>query len=69
MAKRRRFTPEFKGEVALEALRGETSQIGILSALQCCRPSSSGSSKSENIATLFDASVEQSVQLAQLENG
>ena len=29
MAKRRRFTPEFKGEVVLEALRGETSQAEL----------------------------------------
>ena len=26
MAKRRRFTPEFKAEVVLEALRGESAQ-------------------------------------------
>jgi len=29
MAKRRRFTPEFKAEVVLEALRGETSQAEV----------------------------------------
>ena len=27
MVKRRRFTPEFKAEVVLEALRGEISQV------------------------------------------
>ena len=27
MAKRRRFTPKFKAEVVLEALRGESSQL------------------------------------------
>ena len=29
MAKRRNFTPEFKAEVVLEALRGETSQAEL----------------------------------------
>ena len=29
MAKRRRFTPEFKAEVVLEALRGESSQAKL----------------------------------------
>ena len=29
MAKRRRFTPEFKAEVVLEALRGESSQAEL----------------------------------------
>ena len=29
MAKRRRFTPEFKAEVVLEALRGESSQAEV----------------------------------------
>ena len=29
MAKRRTFTPEFKAEVVLEALRGETSQAEL----------------------------------------
>ncbi len=29
MAKRRRFTPKFKAEVVLEALRGETSQAEL----------------------------------------
>ena len=30
MAKRRRFTAEFKAKVVLEALRGETSQVSEL---------------------------------------
>ena len=30
MAKRRRFTPEFKAEVVLEALKGESSQVSEL---------------------------------------
>ena len=29
MAKRRKFTPEFKTEVVLEALRGESSQAEL----------------------------------------
>ena len=29
MAKRRNFTPEFKAEVVLEALRGESSQAEL----------------------------------------
>ena len=29
MAKRRTFTPEFKGRVVLEALRGESSQAAV----------------------------------------
>ena len=29
MAKRRKFTPKFKAEVVLEALRGETSQAEL----------------------------------------
>ena len=29
MAKRRKFTPKFKAEVVLEALRGETSQAAL----------------------------------------
>ena len=29
MAKRRRFTPEFKAEVVLEALHGESSQAEL----------------------------------------
>ena len=31
MAKRRTFTPEFKAEVVLESLRGETSHFSALS--------------------------------------
>ncbi|MDE0014109.1 MAG: transposase [Candidatus Poribacteria bacterium] len=73
MAKRRRFTPEFKGEVVLEALRGETSQAEL-----CRRHNLSADQVSkwkqqvvENIATLFDATDKQSSEsverMAQLE--
>ena len=73
MAKRRRFTPEFKGEVVLEALHGETSQAEL-----CRRHNLSADQVSkwkqqvvENIATLFDATDKQSSEsverVAQLE--
>ena len=53
MAKHRRFTPEFKAEVVLEALRGETSQAEL-----CRRHNLS-------IATLFDATDQQSSEVAE----
>ena len=34
MAKRRKFTPKFKAEVVLGALRGETSQADLDAPLQ-----------------------------------
>ena len=37
MAKRRRFTPEFKAEVVIEALSGESSQAEL-----CRKPYTSG---------------------------
>ncbi|MXV75320.1 transposase [Candidatus Poribacteria bacterium] len=75
MAKRRKFTPKFKAEVVLEALRGETSQAEL-----CRRYNLSENQVStwkrqllENAATLFesnrkqsDASTERIVQLEQL---
>ena len=55
MAKRRNFTPEFKAEVVLEALRGESSQAEL-----CRRHNLSEQQLSkwkqqvvENVATLF----------------
>ena len=73
MAKRRRFTPAFKGEVVLEALRGETSQAEL-----CRRHNLSADQVSkwkqqvvENIAMLFDStdkpSSESAERMAQLE--
>ena len=75
MAKRRRFTSEFKAEVVLEALRGESSQAEL-----CRRHNLSADQLSkwkqqvvENVATLFDstdkhsdASIERIAQLEQL---
>lgn len=57
MAKRRNFTPEYKAEVVLEALRGETSQAEL-----CRRHNLSEDQLSkwkqqllENAATLFES--------------
>lgn len=75
MAKRRRFTPEFKAEVVLEALSGQSSQAEL-----CRRHNLSDVQLSkwkrqllENAATLFepadkqtDASQERIAQLEQL---
>ena len=56
--KRRRFTPEFKAEIVLEALRGESSQVSEL----CRRHNLSKDQLSkwkqqllENTATLFES--------------
>ena len=61
MAKRRNFTPEFKAEVVLEALRGESSQAEL-----CRRHNLSEQQLSkwkqqvvENVATLFVSSTDQ----------
>ena len=73
--KRRNFTPEFKAEVVLEALRGESSQAEV-----CRRYNLSDEQLSkwkrqllENAATLFepadkqsDASADRIAQLEQL---
>ena len=75
MAKRRRFTPEFKAEVVLEALTGESSQAEL-----CRRHNLSDEQLSkwkrqllENAASLFkptdkqsDASAERIAHLEQL---
>ena len=62
MAKRRNFTPEFKAEVVLEVLRGESSQAEL-----CRRHNLSEQQLSkwkqqvvENVATLFVSSTDQS---------
>ena len=67
MAKRRTFTPEFKAEVVLEALRGETSQAEL-----CRRHNLSEQQLSkwkqqviENAATLFASTDQQSSEAAE----
>ena len=73
MAKRRRFTPEFKAEVVLEALSGQSSQAEL-----CRRHNLSEQQLSkwkqqvvENVATLFSSTDQQSSEtterIAQLE--
>ena len=74
MAKRRKFTPKFKAEVVLEALRGETSQAEL-----CRRHNLSENQVStwkhqllENAETFFasatdKASSESAEKIAQLE--
>ena len=66
MAKRRNFTPEFKAEVVLEALRGESSQAEL-----CRRHNLSEQQLSkwkqqviENVATLFASTDQQSSEAA-----
>ena len=75
MAKRRNFTPEFKAEVVLEALRGESSQAEL-----CRRHNLSEQQLSKwkqqvvaNVATLFVSSTDQqsseaAERIAQLEH-
>ncbi len=73
MAKRRRFTPEFKAEVVIEALSGQSSQAEL-----CRRHNLSDEQLSkwkrqflENAATLFEPADKQTnasqIQVAQLE--
>ena len=73
MAKRRRFTPEFKAEVVLEALSGQSSQAEL-----CRRHNLSEQQLSkwkqqvvENVASLFSStdqhSSESTERIAQLE--
>ena len=73
MAKRRRFTPQFKAEVVIEALSGQSSQAEL-----CRRHNLSEEQLSkwkhqllENAATLFESTNKQSndyiEQIAQLE--
>ena len=67
MAKRRKFTPKFKAEVVLEALRGETSQAEL-----CRRHNLSENQVStwkrqlfENVETFFEATDKQSSESAE----
>ena len=67
MAKRRNFTPEFKAEVVLEALSGESSQAEL-----CRRHNLSEQQLSkwkqqvvENVATLFASTDQRSSEAAE----
>ena len=73
MAKRRRFTPQFKAEIAIEALTGQSSQAEL-----CRRHNLSQEQLSkwkhqllDNAATLFESTDKQSngyrERIAQLE--
>ena len=65
--KRRRYTPEFKAEVVLEALSGESSQSGL-----CRRYNLSENQVStwkcqllENVETFFESTDKQSIESAE----
>ena len=62
MAKRRNFTPEFKAEVVLEALRGETSQAELCRRYNLSEQQLSKWKQQvvENVATLFASTDQQS---------
>ena len=62
MAKRRTFTPEFKAEVVLEALRGETSQAALCRRYNLSEQQLSKWKQQvvENVATLFASTDQQS---------
>ena len=62
MAKRRNFTPEFKAEVVLEALSGESSQVSELYRRYNLSEQQLSKWKQqvvENVATLFVSSTDQ----------
>ena len=61
MAKRRKFTPEFKAEVVLEALRGETSQAELRRRYNLSEQQLSKWKQQvvENVATLLVSSTDQ----------
>ncbi len=68
MAKRRNFTPEFKAEVVLEALRGESSQAELcrrynLSENQVSTIAVKKGGCDLNLECLFTKSVNESVRL------
>ena len=67
MAKRRKFTPEFKAEVVLEALSGQSSQAEL-----CRRHNLNENQLSqwkrqllENASTLFDSTDKQSSEVSE----
>ena len=61
MAKRRNFTPEFKAEVVLEALSGESSQAELCRRYNLSEQQLSKWKQQvvENVATLFVSSTDQ----------
>ena len=67
MAKRRNFTPEFKAEVVLEALRGETSQAALCRRYNLSEQQLSKWKQQviENVATLFASTDQQSSEAAE----
>ena len=67
MAKRRRFTPEFKAEVVLEALRGESSQAELCRRYNLSEQQLSKWKQQviENVATLFASTDQQSSEAAE----
>ena len=67
MAKRRNFTPEFKAEVVLEALRGETSQAELCRRYNLSEQQFSKWKQQvvENVATLFASTDQQSSEAAE----
>ena len=67
MAKRRTFTPEFKAEVVLEALRGETSQAELCRRYNLSEQHLSKWKQQvvENVATLFASTDQQSSEAAE----
>ena len=67
MAKRRNFTPEFKAEVVLEALRGESSQAELCRHHNLSEQQLSKWKQQvvENVATLFSSTDQQSSEAAE----
>ncbi len=67
MAKRRKFTPEFKAEVVLEALSGETSQAEVCRRYNLSEQQLSKWKQQvvENVATLFASTDQQSSEAAE----
>lgn len=66
MAKRRTFTPEFKAEVVLEALRGETSQAELCRRYNLSEQQLSKWKQQvlENMASVFASTDQQSSEAA-----
>ena len=67
MAKRRNFTPEFKAEVVLEALRGESSQAELCRHHNLSEQQLSKWKQQviENVATLFASTDQHSSEAAE----
>jgi len=67
MAKRRNFTPEFKAEIVLEALRGESSQAELWRRHNLSQQQLSKWKQQvvENVETLFASTDQQSSEAAE----